>query len=83
LRKTSQRKQAKARLRESKERHRAMINQATAGMAKLDLTGKFTLVNQRFCDITDYTRAELLERRLHDITHPDDFERCLRCSSGQ
>ncbi|HEX2239490.1 MAG TPA: hypothetical protein VHJ19_14445 [Gammaproteobacteria bacterium] len=39
----TQRKQAEARLRESKERHRAMINQATAGMAKLDLTGKFTL----------------------------------------
>lgn len=60
-------------LRESEERFRAIVNQATAGIALTDLTGQFMQVNQRYCDIAGYSQEELLQKRMQDITHPDDL----------
>ncbi|WP_416670348.1 PAS domain S-box protein [Egbenema bharatensis] len=69
------RQHAEEKLRESEERYRAIVNQAVTGVACTDLTGKFTLVNQKYCEITGYTAAELSQRRMQDITHPDDLPR--------
>ena len=41
----------------------------------MDTTGRFTLVNDRFCAIAGRPREELYSLRLQDITHPDDLER--------
>jgi PAS domain S-box-containing protein len=61
-------------LRQSEERaRRTLADQMVAGVAECDSTGKFILVNQRFCDIVGYTEAELLELRISDITHPEDW----------
>src|SRR5262249_47179932 len=61
-------------LRQSEERaRRTLAEQMLAGVAECDATGRFTMVNQRFCDIVGYTKAELLEMRISDITHPDDW----------
>jgi PAS domain S-box-containing protein len=60
-------------LRTSEERFSAIINQATAGIAQTDLAGEFVLANDRFCEITGSPRAELLHKKLPDITHPDDL----------
>jgi PAS domain S-box-containing protein len=61
-------------LRESAERaRRTMAEQMVAGVAECNRAGKFTLVNQRFCDIAGYTRAELLEMVVRDVTHPQDW----------
>jgi PAS domain S-box-containing protein len=60
-------------LRESEDWFRAMISQATAGFAATDLTGRFTLVNQKQCAILGYTESELLGMRMQDVTHPDDL----------
>ncbi|MCA1995070.1 MAG: PAS domain S-box protein, partial [Coleofasciculus sp. S288] len=62
-------------LRESEARFRAIVNQATAGIAQTDLTGQFILVNQRYCNIVGYSMEELLQKRMQDITHPDDIPR--------
>jgi two-component system CheB/CheR fusion protein len=72
-------------LRESEERFRAIVTQVTAGIAEVDLTGKFNFVNDRYVEIVGYLRAELLGgMRMQDITHPDDlkinyplFEKCI------
>ena len=79
------RKSAEEALKEREGQLSAFIEQATAGFAQVDLTGLFTLVNDRFCEITGRSRQELLTLRLHDITHPDDlpanvpkFERAVR-----
>jgi PAS domain S-box-containing protein len=69
------RKQAQEKLRESEERYRAIVNQAVTGVACTNLSGKFTLVNQKYCDITGYSAAELSQLRMHDITHPEDLPR--------
>ena len=52
---------------------RTMAEQMVAGVGECDLTGKFELVNQRFCEMIGYTKTELLEMRISDITHPDDW----------
>jgi PAS domain S-box-containing protein len=70
-----QRKQAEEKLRESEERYRAIINQAVTGVVCSDLDGNLTLVNQKYCDITGYWADELSQRRMQDITHPEDLPR--------
>jgi PAS domain S-box-containing protein len=61
-------------LRHSEEQaRRTLIEQMVAGVAECDADGKYTLVNQRYCDITGYTNTELLEMRVGDITYPDDW----------
>ena len=67
------RKQAEEALRESEERFRAIVNQATAGIAQCNMSGQFILINQKYCEITGYSREELLHKRIQDITHPDDL----------
>jgi PAS domain S-box-containing protein len=54
-------------------RYRAFIEQDAAGIAEIDATGCFRMVNRKFCDITGYSEAELLSMRFQDITHPDDL----------
>ncbi|MGI0484107.1 PAS domain S-box protein [Pantanalinema rosaneae CENA516] len=70
-----QRQQVEEKLRESEERYRAIINQAVTGVACTDLEGNLTLVNQKYCDITGYSADELRQRRMQDITHPEDLPR--------
>ena len=61
-------------LQASEMRFRALVDQATVGIARVDLTGAFTLVNPRYCQIVGYSEEELLGgMRLQDITHPDDL----------
>jgi PAS domain S-box-containing protein len=69
----SDRKAAEEALREREEQLSAFIDQATAGFAQVDLSGRFTLVNDRFCEIAGRPRDELLALTLQEITHPDDL----------
>jgi PAS domain S-box-containing protein len=78
-------KEAELSLREREAQLSAFINQATAGFGQVDLAGRFTLVNQRFCEIAGWSRDELMGMTMLDITHPDDrgrnlplFERAVR-----
>jgi PAS domain S-box-containing protein len=66
-------KQVEEALRNSEQRFRATFNQAAVGIAQVEMNGQWRLVNQKLCDITGYTREELLERTFQDITHPDDL----------
>jgi PAS domain S-box-containing protein len=61
-------------LRESEERFRATFEQAAVGINHAEPEGRFVRVNQKFCDITGYTREELLQRRCQDITHVADID---------
>ena len=60
------------RLRESEERFRLMFEQASVGMAFASLEGMLTQVNERYCEITGYSAAELHNRSISALTHPDD-----------
>jgi PAS domain S-box-containing protein len=54
------------------ERLRIVQDQAPVGICEIDLEGRYLRVNDRFCEITGYSREELLARRFQDITHPED-----------
>ena len=67
-----ERRRAEAAMRESDERFRAIFDQSTAGVAVVDLTGRFILANQRLCDIVGYEPDEITHKTILDMTHPDD-----------
>ena len=61
-------------LRESEQRLRATHERAFAGIAEVDLEGRFLRANARFCDLTGYSTEELVERSFQDITHREERE---------
>jgi PAS domain S-box-containing protein len=69
----TKRKRSEEILRENEERFRATFEQVAVGVAHLDVSGRFLMVNQRMCDIVGYTREELIVKKFQDITHPEDL----------
>jgi len=66
------------RLRQSEAHLSALVDQTIAGIAETDLTGRFLFVNDRYCEITGFPRAELLSgMHMQEITHADDLPRNL------
>jgi len=68
-------KTAELALREREAQLSAFISQTTAGFGQVDLEGRFTLVNDRFCEICGWSRDELMGMTMQQITHPDDLGR--------
>src|SRR5688500_3795831 len=50
----------------------ATYEQAAIGIAHLTLAEEWISVNQRYCEITGYSRTEILKLKLEDLSHPDD-----------
>ncbi|HUV98865.1 MAG TPA: PAS domain S-box protein [Gallionella sp.] len=73
----TERKQNELLLRESEERLRAIVDQVVVGIVRTDLAGHITFVNDRFCDISGYTRKELLDKQWQDLTHPEDMQNSI------
>lgn len=73
----TERRHVERTLRESEERFRGTFENAAVGVAHVDLDGRWLRVNARLCEITGYTRDELLLRTFQEITHPDDLDRDL------
>ena len=66
-------RQTEEALRASEERFRGTFENAAVGIAHRDATGRFLRVNEKFCAIVGYSREELLQKTIRDITHPDDL----------
>ena len=63
-----------AALHDSERQFRAMFEQAAAGVARIDTQrGGFVAVNRKYCEITGYSEAEMLELDFMCITHADDL----------
>ncbi len=60
LRDITERKREQALLQESEERFRATFEQAAVGIAHVSQNGLFLRVNQRFCQLSGYTKEQLL-----------------------
>jgi PAS domain S-box-containing protein len=73
LRDISERKQAELALQESEERFSSIFNQSAVGIAETDLTGRFVLVNERYCEMVGRSKEELYQTRMQDISHPEDL----------
>jgi len=68
----SRTKAAEFRIRENEERFRYTFDQSPVGAAIVSLDFHFLRVNDKMCEITGYTRSELLTLTFPEITHPDD-----------
>jgi len=64
------RRQAEQALRESEEKYRMLINRANDGIF-ITQQGLFKFVNQAFCDITEYSAAELENMPFSEIIAPE------------
>ena len=64
-------------LRESEARFQNAFERAPIGMVLAAPDGSFIKVNSNLCRILGYSRAELLEKNLRDITHTDDLSKDL------
>jgi PAS domain S-box-containing protein len=64
----------------SESRFRSTLEHAPIGMSVVSPEGRFLIVNHALCELLGYSREELLQRNIRDITHPDDLERDLALS---
>ncbi len=67
-------KQAKEQLRQSLLQYQSTFENAAVGMSHVSLEGRWLKVNERLCQITGYTREELLSMTFEDVTYPGDIE---------
>ncbi len=72
----TERKLAEKALQESEDRYSAIIHQATAGVAEMDLQGNHLFVNKKFCEMTGFSEEELYTQKCFDYVHPDDKAQC-------
>lgn len=52
----------------------ALFHNSTIGMVICNPDGRFINVNERFTEITGYSKEELYSMTFREITHPDDLE---------
>src|SRR5580704_1060026 len=67
-------KRAADALAESEQRLAATYENAGVAISEIDVQGRLLRVNETACEITGYSREELLNLRIFDVTHPDDRE---------
>ena len=63
----TERRQADEVLRQSEEKYRTLVEQASDGIFVADADGKHIEVNSRGCEMLGYTRAEILQLKISDL----------------
>ena len=69
IRDITERKQAEAVLHDSQARLTRILNQSPAGIVQTDASGRIILVNERWCEMLGYSKSEMLEMSVIDVTH--------------
>ena len=64
---------ATAQLERSKRQLEDTFEQGATGMAHSHVDGRWIRVNQTYCDLVGYTKAEMLGMHFRDFTHPQDL----------
>jgi PAS domain S-box-containing protein len=59
-------------LSDGEELFRGVFEASVIGLAVVELDGHFRRMNRSFCELLGYDEAELIGRKLQEITHPDD-----------
>ncbi|QHE85382.1 PAS domain S-box protein [Hydrogenophaga sp. BPS33] len=60
-------------LQRSKQQLEDTFEQSATGMAHSHIGGDWIRVNQTYCDIVGYTKAQMRNMHFRDFTHPDDL----------
>ncbi len=74
-RKAAPTKQLDPQLKLSEKQFHSVFHSSAAGMALLTMDGAYFRVNQRFCEITDFTEQELLSMSWRDLTVPEEISK--------
>ncbi len=75
LRDITEQKLAEDALKISEERFRAIFETNPIGIGMISIADlRIRQANERFCGITGYSREEILQMNLKQITHPEDIE---------
>jgi len=61
-------------IKESEEKYRSLLEQASDAIYLSDLNGDFTDVNESMCKITGYSKEELLQLNIEDIIDPEQLK---------
>lgn len=56
------------------KQYRSVFEQGAAGIVVTAPDGRILQVNNWLCNMLGYRRDELLQLRIHDVTHPDDVD---------
>jgi PAS domain S-box-containing protein len=67
-------REATALIQQGKQQLEDTFEQGATGMAHSHINGEWIRINQTYCDIIGYTKAEMLKMHFRDFTHPDDLE---------
>jgi PAS domain S-box-containing protein len=60
-------------LKQSEEKYRELIEQASDAIYVLTYQGNFTSVNQSMCDLLGYSREEFLQMKITDLIDPEQL----------
>lgn len=69
----TERKRTEKALRESENKYRTLVEQASDGIHTYDLEGNFLEVNSKLCDMLGYTSEELLRLNVRDLVPAEDL----------
>ncbi len=64
------------------EPYRAAFEHAPFGACEQNLEGRYLAVNRKLCEITGFTREEMLGMSSREITHPDDLAASLAATDA-
>ncbi|MCF7954587.1 MAG: PAS domain S-box protein, partial [Phycisphaerae bacterium] len=67
-----------AKLRESEEKYRLLLNNQTDLVVKVDVEGRFLFVSPSYCEVFGKTEEELLGNTFMPMVHEDDLESTLK-----
>jgi two-component system cell cycle sensor histidine kinase/response regulator CckA len=62
---------------ENEEQFQEIFSQAPVGIAQTGPDGQWLRVNDRFCEMLGYSKTELPEKTILEMTHPEDREASL------
>jgi len=79
----SARRRTEIELSASERRYRTIFEQAAVGIVHTDLAGRFLMINARFAEFLGYSKEELLQKGIGDVTISEERPCCRQISLVQ
>ena len=77
VRADAERQQAELALHASRERFEKIVSQAATGVVQMDIGGRITLANQKYCEMVGRSEAELIGMSVTEVTAPQSREETM------